>query len=313
MKKNFYYGGQAVIEGVMMRGESDLSVAVRAPSGKIVVHTEPLPAAIYRAHWAKWPFLRGLVILWDALGLGTKALFYSADVAMGEEETSFSKPATWTTLAISFTLAIGVFFWIPSAAAQLLEHFWPSVWASAIIEGAIRLLMFVGYLVAVGMTSDIHRVFMYHGAEHKTINAYEAGAPLIPEEVKKYTRVHVRCGTSFILFVLLISIIVFAPLHYPQLWLRLLSRLLLIPVVSSLAYELIRLSANHPDNKPLRWLITPGLWMHGLTTREPTLEMLEVGIASLKPVLLADGQSWQESKQSEATQQVVLPGAVSPA
>jgi len=313
MKKNFYYGGQAVIEGVMMRGESELAVAVRAPDGQIVVHTETLPAAIYRASWAKWPFLRGLVILWDALGLGTKALFYSADIAMGEEAESFSGPTAWSTLAVSFLLAIGVFFWIPSAAAQFLERFWPSVWASAMIEGAIRLLMFVAYLVAVGMTPDIRRVFMYHGAEHKTINAYEAGAPLIPEEVKKYTRVHVRCGTSFILFVLLISIIVFAPLHYPQLWLRLLSRLILIPVVSSLAYELIRFSANHPNNKPLRWLITPGLWMQGLTTREPTLEMLEVGIASLKPVLAADGHSWQENEQPDAAQQTVMPGAVSPA
>ncbi len=308
--KLFHYGGQAVIEGVMMRGESHVAVAVRTPDNKIIIHTEPLPAAIYRAPWARWPFVRGLVILWDALGLGTKALFYSADVALAEEsqkdqkEVKFGGPVAWSTLAVSFFLAVAIFFWVPSAVAQYTERFWPSVLASSLLEGAIRLLLFLGYLVAVGMTPDIRRVFMYHGAEHKTINAYEAGAPLVPEEVQKYSTAHVRCGTSFLLFVLLVSILVFAPLHFPQLWLRLLSRLLLIPVVSSFAYELIRLSADHPKNKLLRWLIAPGLWMQQLTTRQPDLEMLAVGIASLKPVLAADGRGWVEAESVEAPGEV---------
>ncbi len=290
----FYYGGQAVIEGVMMRGQREVAVAVRAPDGKIVVHREPLTGALYTRPWAKWPFVRGLVVLWDALVLGTRALMWSADVAVKEDEeedVSFSGPVAWGSIVISLALATVIFFLLPSAAAKYLEgpiglgHF-----ASAMVEGAIRLVLFVGYLIAIGLMPDIRRVFAYHGAEHKTINAYEAGEPLVPEAVSRYSTAHTRCGTTFLLDVLVLSIFLFAPLHFDSILLRLLSRLVLVPVVASLAYEVIRFSTERQKN-PLMWwvVIKPGLTLQSLTTREPDLEMLEVGIAALKPVLEADG------------------------
>ncbi len=289
----FYYGGQAVIEGVLMRGKSRAAVAVRAPSGEIVVHEEPLTAAVYRAPWAKWPFLRGLSALWDALVLGTRALLWSADIAVAEEEeqrgAAFSGPVAWGTLAFSLVFGIGLFFLLPSFVARLLEKWIHSPLVSSLVEGVIRLGLFLLYLWAIGLSEEIRRVFAYHGAEHKTINAFEAGAPLTPESVARFSKEHVRCGTSFLLFVLVVSILLFAPFHFQNVFLRLLSRVVLIPVIAMIAYELIRLSAARPHHPLLRWLIVPGLMLQRLTTREPDLDMLEVAIAALVPVLQADG------------------------
>ena len=290
---NFYYGGQAVIEGVMMRGKTRAAVAVRAPSGEIVVHEEPLTAAVYRARWAKWPFFRGLSALWDALVLGTRALLWSADIAVAEDEaergSAFSGPVAWGTLAFSLAFAIGLFFLLPSFIARLLERWVHSALLSSLVEGFIRMVFFLLYLWVIGLSKEVQRVFAYHGAEHKTINAFEAGAPLTPESVTQYSKEHVRCGTSFLLFVLLVSILVFAPFNFDNVILRLLSRVLLIPVIAMIAYELIRLSAARPHHRLLRWLIVPGLLLQRLTTREPTPDMLEVAIAALVPVLQADG------------------------
>jgi uncharacterized protein YqhQ len=210
-----------------------------------------------------------------------------------EEDVSFSGPVAWGSIAVSLALATVIFFLLPSAAAKYLEgpvglgHL-----TSAMVEGAIRLALFVGYLVAIGFMPDIRRVFAYHGAEHKTINAYEAGEPLVPEAVSRYSTAHTRCGTTFLLDVLVLSIFLFAPLHFDSILLRLLSRLVLVPVVASLAYEVIRFSTERQGN-PLMWwvVIKPGLTLQSLTTREPDLEMLEVGIAALKPVLEADGMA----------------------
>jgi uncharacterized protein YqhQ len=288
----FYYGGQAVIEGVMMRGQKEMAVAVRSPKGDIVVHREPLNGAFYTKQWARWPFVRGLVVLWDALVLGTKALTWSADVAVQEdgEDVSFSGAVAWGTIALSLAIGVGVFFLLPSAVAKYLEGpLGISPVVSALVEGAIRLALFLVYLIAIGLMPDIRRVFAYHGAEHKTINAYEAGEVLTPQNTAKYSTAHTRCGTTFLLDVLVLSILLFAPLQFHNLFFRLLSRLLLVPVVASVAYEFIRLSADHQDNWLMRALIKPGLWLQSLTTREPDLEMLEVGIAALKPVLEADG------------------------
>ena len=290
----FYYGGQAVIEGVLMRGQTRVAVAVRTPKGEIKVLEEPLTAAVYRASWARWPFLRGLSALWDALVLGTKALLWSADIAVAEEgdesDQGFSGPVAWGTIAFSLILGIGLFILLPSFIAKLLEQWIHSSLLSSLVEGGIRLGLFILYLWAIGFSEEVRRVFAYHGAEHKTINAYEAGAPLTPESVAAYSREHVRCGTSFLLFVLLISILLFAPFNFNNVLLRLLSRLILVPVLAMISYEILRLSAARPHHPLLRWFIVPGLMLQRLTTREPDLDMLEVAIAALVPVLIADGQ-----------------------
>lgn len=295
-----YYGGQAVIEGVMMRGRKTMAVAVRNPQGAIIVHEEALTARIYTSRWGQWPFVRGLAMLWDALGLGMRALLWSAEVSAqeeGQEKIEFSGPVAWSTIAGSLAFAIAIFFLLPTFASRLLaaavnDH--PIV--DAIFEGVIRLLLFVLYLWAIGRIPEIGRVFGYHGAEHKTINAYEAGAPLTVGTVQKYSVQHTRCGTSFLLYVLVISIILFAPLTFAGIepgWLALLlrfvSRLALVPFVAAIAYEIIRFSAAHDQNPLMRALITPGLWLQKLTTREPDDEMVGCAIRALEPVLAADG------------------------
>lgn len=288
----FYYGGQAVIEGVMMRGRKRMAVAARAPNGEIVVHEEPLTAAIYTQRWGQWPFVRGLGMLWDALGLGMRALLWSADVAVkeeGAEDVKFSGPLAWTTVATSLVIAVGVFFLLPTTMAKWLAPQSMGGLAVSVIEGVIRLGLFLAYLWAIGFMPDIRRVFAYHGAEHKTINAYEAGQPLTPASVARFTTAHTRCGTSFLLSVMIISIIVFAPFHFDNLFLRLASRLVLIPAVAGIAYEFMRFTAARVDQPIVRALITPGLQLQKLTTREPDAEMLACAIAALKPVLAADG------------------------
>ena len=296
-----YYGGQAVIEGVMMRGRKSMAVAVRNPQGEIVLHEEPLTAKIYTSTWGQWPFVRGLAMLWDALGLGIRALMWSGEVAAQEEDgekVEFSGPVAWTTIAVSLSFAIGLFFLVPTFAARLLATFVnDDPFVDAIFEGVIRLLLFVGYLWVIGRVGEIKRVFGYHGAEHKTINAYEANAPLTVTEVQKFSVQHTRCGTSFLLYVLVISILLFAPLTFSNVepgWLALLlrfvTRLALVPVVAAIAYEIIRFSAAHESNRIMRMIITPGLWLQKMTTREPDDGMVACAIAALQPVLAADGK-----------------------
>ncbi|MEZ4831787.1 MAG: DUF1385 domain-containing protein [Caldilineaceae bacterium] len=296
-----YYGGQAVIEGVMMRGRKSMAVAVRNPQGEIVLHEETLTAKIYTSKWGQWPFVRGLALLWDALGLGMRALLWSADVAVqedgDEEPIEFTGPVAWTTIAASLAFAIGLFFLVPTLASKWVAGFFGEhAVVGAVMEGAIRLILFVAYLWAIGQMPDIRRVFGYHGAEHKTINAYEAGERLTVENVQKHSVQHTRCGTSFLLYVLVISIFLFAPLTFSwveQNWLALLlrfvSRLLLVPIVAGIAYEIIRFSAAHEQNSIMRAMITPGLWLQKLTTREPDDQMVACAIAALEPVLAADG------------------------
>ncbi|MDX1614048.1 MAG: DUF1385 domain-containing protein [Candidatus Promineifilaceae bacterium] len=293
MSKEFNYGGQAVIEGVMMRGSKALSVAVRSPSGEIVIHTEDLDPRIYGGRLAKIPFLRGLTLLWDALGLGIKSLMFSAEVALEEEKEPdqgnvFEGPAQWGMVAFSLSLGIGLFFLLPAFLASLSESWLglaPAGVASNLIEGAIRLALLVGYVWAIGLMEDVKRLYGYHGAEHKTINAYEAGADLTPAKVADYPIEHPRCGTAFLLTVVVLSILLyslFPPLSIP---LRLLSRLALLPVVAGIAYEFIRFSARNQDKRLIRWITVPNLALQRLTTRQPDEGMLEVAIAAFQEVL----------------------------
>jgi uncharacterized protein YqhQ len=288
----FNYGGQAVLEGVMMRGEKDWAVCVRNPMGKIVVHREALPGAVYRSRILKWPFLRGLTMLWDSLGLGMRALMWSADVAMSEEDepVSFSGPLAWGTIALSLALGIGLFFLLPTFLIGLIDRYVSSPVLSNVAEGLLRLLIFLGYVWAIGLMPDIRRVFAYHGAEHKTINAYERGAPLEPEDIMPFSRAHTRCGTGFLLLVLIIFVVLATVIGRPPLVLRLLSRIVLIPVVAGISYEVMKLTARYYDKSALvRILAAPGLLLQRMTTREPSPEMLEVSVAALKQVLQSEG------------------------
>lgn len=290
------YGGQAVIEGVMMRGASAVAIAMRGPDRKIVLHTEKL-GGIYQSRLTKIPFLRGLVVLWDALGLGMRALTISANVQTGEDEKLEGWPLA-LTISTSLALGIGIFFLVPAGVAALGEKWllpagaaspgW-TAWASNLIEGLVRLAIMIGYIWLVGQIEDIRRVFGYHGAEHKVINAFEAGAELTPEVVAQFSLEHPRCGTAFLLTLVLASILLFTLLGpMPLVW-RLVSRVLLIPVLAGLAYEYIRWTARHLDAPFVRWLIRPNLALQHLTTREPSLEMLEVSIASFNAMRREEG------------------------
>ncbi len=281
------YGGQAVIEGVMMRGQKAFAIAMRAPDGKIVIHQEKL-GEIYRSKLAKIPFVRGVILLWDALGLGMRALTIAANIQTGEEE-KLEGPALYLTLGIALLFGVGLFFLLPAGLGSLSERYlgW-SVWWSNLAEGLIRLALLVGYIKAIGLMPDVKRLFGYHGAEHKTINAYEAGAELTPESVARYSLQHPRCGTAFLLTLVLLSILVFTALGpLPFLW-RLASRILLIPVLAGVALEYIRWTANHLGNPIVRWMIKPNLALQSLTTREPDASMLEVAIASFHTMRQAE-------------------------
>lgn len=275
------YGGQAVIEGVMMRGRNAVAIAMRAPDQQIVVHSETL-GPIYRSVWAKIPFLRGVVTLWDALSLGMRALTISANTQTGEEE-KLEGASLYLTLGLSLTIAVGLFFLTPALVGQLSERYWHfSAWWGNLLEGVIRLILLVGYIWAIGKLSDIARVFAYHGAEHKTINAFEAGAELTPETVAKYSLEHPRCGTSFLLTLVVMSVLLFSLFGPLPLFWRLISRVVMIPLLAGLAYEYIRWTANHLNWTWVRWIVKPNLALQHLTTREPELDMLEVAIAAFQ-------------------------------
>jgi len=275
------YGGQAVIEGVMMRGRSSFAIAMRDPSGKIVTHSETL-GGIYKSRIAKIPFLRGLILLWDSLGLGMRTLTISANIQTGEEE-KIEGPTLYITLGITILVAMGFFFLVPAGIGYLSEHYLhlPN-WIGNLVEGFVRLLFLIGYIWAVGFMPDIKRVFGYHGAEHKTINAYEAGADLTPEIVSHYSVQHPRCGTAFLLTLALLSVIVFTLLGPMSLWWKFASRILLIPLIAGISYEYIRWTAKHLNSAFVRLLIKPNLALQSLTTREPDLQMLEVAITAFK-------------------------------
>jgi uncharacterized protein YqhQ len=280
------YGGQALIEGVMMRGQKALAIAMRAPTGEIVIHTEKL-AGLYQSQVAKIPFLRGVVLLWDALGLGMKALVRSANLQTGDDE-KLEGPALYGTMALSLTVSIGLFFLAPYGVGKLGEWLGLNVWAAAGLEGVVRLGLVVAYIWAIGHMEDIRRVFQYHGAEHKTINAFEAGAELTPENVAKFPLEHPRCGTSFLLTLVILTVVVFSFLHpLPVLW-QIAGRLLLIPVLAGVAVEYIRWTANNLSLPLVRAIVRPNLALQGLTTREPDLSMLEVAICSFNEMRQAE-------------------------
>ena len=281
------YGGQAVIEGVMMRGRKTYAVAMRAPNGTIETRVEQL-GGIYKSRVVKIPFLRGLIMLWDSLGLGMRALTDSANLQSGEDE-KLEGPALYLTLGLTFLVAIGIFFLAPAGVGWLSEHYlhW-NAWWSNLLEGVLRLLLLLGYLWVIGFASDIARVFAYHGAEHKTINAYEAGAEMTPSVVARYSVEHPRCGTAFLLTLMVLSLFFFTILGpLPFAW-RLVSRVVMIPVLAGVAYEYLRWTANHLNLSFIRVIVKPNLALQHLTTREPDESMLEVAITAFQTMRKAE-------------------------
>lgn len=277
----------------MMRGSQAVAVAMRAPDQDIVIHTEPL-SGIYQSKIIKIPFLRGIIALWDALGLGIRALTISANTQTGEEE-KLEGPALYLTLVVSLGFGVALFFLLPAGIGQLGEKFLGlNTWWSNVVEGLVRLGMLIGYIWVIGLAPDVRRVFSYHGAEHKTINAFEDGAQLTPETVANYSVEHARCGTAFLLTLVLLSVLVFSLLGPLPMGLRLLSRVLLLPVLAGLAYEYIRWTANHLDSPFVRAIVRPNLALQHLTTREPSLDMLEVSIAAFEAMRAQESQPVQE-------------------
>lgn len=285
-EKKITIGGQAVIEGVMMRGPELTATAVRTPEGKIEISSRPVNSISDRYPILKKPLLRGCVSLIESLVIGIRSLGYSAQMA-GEEEEQLSDRELAGTIAFAFVLAAVLFIAIPTGAAKLFHSITEDPVFLNLMEGLLRLFIFIAYIVGISRMKDIQRVFQYHGAEHKTIACFEAGEALTVENAMKHTRFHKRCGTSFLLIVMLVSIFVFAFLGWPSLIERIVSRIVLLPVVAGISYEIIRFSANS-DNCILGWAVKPGLWLQRLTTREPEPDMLEVAIESAKAVLPAD-------------------------
>ena len=278
-----YVGGQAVIEGVMMRGESTWAVAVRKPEGDIVVKVHEV--AGWSEKYRNVPILRGVTGLGESLGLGYRALTYSANLQIPEEDQVSSKVMTWT-MGIAAVFFGAFFFMLPVFAGKGLASI--SAMSFPLVEGLIRLALFIGYLLLVGRLKDIRRVFQYHGAEHKTIAAYENGVELTPETAQQFSTAHVRCGTNFLLIVMVVAMLVYAVVPHPNIWFVVGSRIVLIPLIAGLSYEVIRLAAKHMDRSWVRALMRPGLLLQRLTTREPDLDQLEVAIASLRAVFTAE-------------------------
>lgn len=274
------YGGQAVIEGVMMRGPRRTAVAIRKPGGDILVESEPNSSLTTRYPVLKLPLLRGVVALFESLILGIRYLTFSANQAMEGEEEELSARDLVLTVAIALAVAIGFFVLLPAGAALLLHNHLSIFWQN-MVEGLLRMLLFLGYVVAIGRVRDIQRVFQYHGAEHKVINALEAGEDLRVETVRPYPTLHPRCGTSFLLLVLVLTIIFFSVVGRGGIAWRLVSRLVLLPVVAGLAYELLKFTGRHLNVPWVRAIAAPGLWLQKLTTREPDDGMLEVALAAL--------------------------------
>jgi uncharacterized protein YqhQ len=296
-------GGQAVLEGVMMRGPSAWSVAVRKPDGEIAEVNRPISSFLLRHRWARIPVIRGVFALGESLAIGFRALAISANYAAqeegedGEVETELSRGQ----LLFAFGIAIGFALLLFKVSPALITSWLPieSTGWFVVIEGLLRVTIFILYLVVVGFMPDLKRVFQYHAAEHKAINAYEAGDALEPEAVQRHSLIHVRCGTAFLLYVMVIAIFVFAFVGQPGWFWLIVSRIALLPVIAGIAYEVIRFAGKHPQNPILRTIMAPGLWLQRLTTRAPSLDQIEVSIRALREVLRLEGRLTPEERKVE--------------
>ena len=289
----FAYGGQALMEGVLMRGQHAIGVAVRGPDGRIFGGQEKLDSVLHRNRFARAPFFRGVVVLYETLVIGTRWLMRSGSLAAAGEGVSMGGATLAITLLITLSLAIGLFVLVPLFIAQgatnaaihggqpIIQH---------LLEGLVRVGIFVGYLLVVSRSPDIRRVFQYHGAEHMTIHALEHDDPLTLEEVRKYPTAHPRCGTEFLVVFIIVSILLFSVLAGTELWVGLVGRILLIPVVAAVSYEILRWGAKRRESWAVRWLFLPGIWLQAITTKQPDDSMIEIAIASMQEALNANGE-----------------------
>jgi uncharacterized protein YqhQ len=299
-------GGQAVLEGVMMRSPSSWAVAVRKPDGEIAEVVNEIASPMAKRRIWRLPVIRGIIALGESLAIGFRALAISANYAAQDPEAAEAHEEVKTELSrgqliFAFAIAIGFAIALFKVTPALITNWLPihNTGYFVVVEGAIRVTLFIAYLALISLLPDLRRVFEYHAAEHKAINAYEAGDELTPETVQRHSLIHVRCGTAFLLWVMVIAIFVFAFVGRPDWWLLIISRIALLPVIAGIAYELIRFAGKHADNTFLRAMLAPGLWLQRLTTRQPSLDQLEVSIRALEEVLQREGLAGNRGERVE--------------
>jgi len=292
----FAYGGQALMEGVYMRGKHAIGVAVRGPEGQIFAGQEALDSILHRNRFARAPFFRGVVVLYETLVIGTKWLMRSGSLAAAGEGVAFGGRAVALTMLFTIGLAVGLFVLVPLFVAQGSASFifgdvsgGVEAFLVHLFEGLIRVVIFVGYLLLVSRSAEISRVFQYHGAEHMTIHALEAELPLTTENVRRFPTAHPRCGTEFLVIFILVSILLFSLLAGADLWVAILGRVLLIPVIAAVSYEILKWGAKRREHSVWRWLFLPGIWLQAITTKQPDESMIEVAICSMQEALAANG------------------------
>jgi uncharacterized protein YqhQ len=295
------YGGQAVIEGVMIRGRRTIGLACRLPNGEIYRYREPLRSLLLRSRLARAPFVRGLIVLWESLSYGTRMLMKSADMQLEDGEGSMSSGSNAVVFGIALIAALAFFVGIPYFATQAARQLIESSLLLNIAEGLLRMVLFLGYLFAISFMPDIRRVFMYHGAEHMTIHAFEHGDELVRSKIEPYPTAHPRCGTAFLLFVVVVSIALFAFLPRTNIFVDLIARLALIVPVASISYEVLRFGAAHESNPLMRLFVAPGLLLQGITTRRPDPGMIDVAVASLQEALAGDAEAAAKTPAAAAS------------
>ena len=288
----YTYGGQALIEGVLMRGRDAIAVALRHPDGRIVFATERLDSGVHGTRWSKWPLIRGLVVLYETMVVGTRWLVRSANVQAEEEDgVELGKGSIAVMLIVTLVAAIAIFSLLPLFISSVATSGIDNGWAQPVVEGIVQVGIFLGYLSLVSRTPDIRRVFQYHGAEHMTIHALEAGDPLTVDEVRKYPTAHQRCGTEFLVVLIMLSIFAFSLVGKQPPLVLVASRFILIPVLAAVGYEVLRLGARYRRNPLVKVIMYPGLLVQMITTKQPTDDMIEVAIVSMEEALIADGES----------------------
>ena len=308
----FTYGGQALIEGVLMRGRDAIAVAIRHPDGRIVWETERLGSRFHGSRWAKLPLLRGLVVLYETLFVGTRWLVRSASVQAEDEGVELGKGSIALMLVITLAAGIGIFFLLPLFIASVTTANVENGFVQHLIEGLVRVAIFLGYLILIAQSNDIKRVFQYHGAEHMTIHALEHDEALVPSAIRKYPTAHPRCGTEFLVVVIALSIIAFSLVGRQEPLVMVGSRILLIPVIAAVGYEILRWGARHRRNPIVRAIMWPGILVQMITTRQPTDDMIEVAIVSMEQALEADGEPLPAGSGTLARSPLPPPGIARP-
>ena len=314
----YSYGGQALIEGVLMRGRDAIAVAFRHPDGRIVYATERLDSGFHGSRWARLPLIRGLVVLDETLVVGTRWLVRSASLQAsgegedGEESVELGKGSIIIMLLVTFAVAIALFTLLPLFLSSVATSGAKEGWAQPALEGIIQVGIFLGYLTLVGRSPDIRRVFQYHGAEHMTIHALEAGDPLDVDHVQRYPTAHPRCGTEFLVVLIALSIITFSLVGKQEPLVMIGSRILLIPVLAAVGYEILRWGARHRANPIVRTIMYPGILVQMITTKQPTPDMIEVAIVSMEQALEVDGEELPAGSGTLERDLLELPGATAP-